>query len=234
VLPHSESFLGVARPLPGQDNEHMATQTEHSRLIAEAAREILRPLGVRQKGRSRSWIDDRAWWLGHVEFQPSSWSKGSYLNVGVMWLWHELPYLTYDVGYRVHDFEPYRNSQQFQEVAVTLARKAADEITKYRVTFASVDSAAVYFASLPDMASSSFLSAGIVFGLEGRANDARKWFDAYLALDDDRSFVSEEKQRIHELRDLLDDQPVFKRRIRESIARTRELQKLPPLVDWQF
>jgi hypothetical protein len=151
-----------------------------------------------------------------------------------MWLWRELDYLVYDVGYRVHDFEPYKDGQQFQEVAVTLAHKAAGEIMKYRVMFASVDSAAAYFESLPEVAPSDFLSAGTAFALVGRVREARNWFDAYVALDDDRPWVLEEKQLARELRALLDDQPALKRRIRGSIARTRELLKLPPLADWQF
>src|SRR5256885_11111558 len=60
----------------------MAEADPHSKLITAAAREILRPLGLFQKGRSRVWLDDQGWWLGVVEFQPSDWSKGSYLNVG--------------------------------------------------------------------------------------------------------------------------------------------------------
>lgn len=212
----------------------MATQPEHSRLIGEAAREVLRPLGLRQKGKSRTWIDDRTWWLGLVEFQPSSWSKGSYLNVGVMWLWHELPYLVYDVGSRVHDFQAYQDGRQFQQVVGTLARKAADEISEYRVMFASLDSATDYFASLPEIAPSSLLSAGIVFGLVGRASDARRLFDVHLAIDDDRSFVVEEKQRVRELRGVLGDHSAFKSRVRGSIARTRELLQVPPLADSPF
>jgi hypothetical protein len=212
----------------------MAAEAEHSRLIAETAREILGPLGVRQKGRSRSWIDDRTWWLGHVEFQPSSWGKGTYLNVGVMWLWHELPNLVYDVGHRVQDFEPYEDSQQFQSVATAVAHKAAEEISTYRVMFASLDSAAEYFANLPEVEPNSLLSAGILFGLVGRENEARKCFDFHIAIDDDRPFVLVEKQRATELRELLGDQLAFKRRVRGSIARTRELLELPPLADSPF
>jgi hypothetical protein len=74
----------------------------HTRLLTAAARGILRPLGLRQKGRSRTWLDDRGWWVGVVEFQSSSWSKGRYLNVGGMWLWHEHGRdVHFDVGHRV-------------------------------------------------------------------------------------------------------------------------------------
>lgn len=34
--------------------------------------EVLAPLGVRRRSRSRTWLDDHGWWLGIVEFQPSA------------------------------------------------------------------------------------------------------------------------------------------------------------------
>ena len=42
------------------------------------------------------WIDDNGWYLSVVEFQPSVWDKGSYLNVSVHFLWDEKDYLSYD------------------------------------------------------------------------------------------------------------------------------------------
>jgi hypothetical protein len=60
-----------------------------STIIAAAARRTLSPLGVARRGRSRLWIDDHGWWLINVEFQPSGWAKGCYLNVGHQHLWVE-------------------------------------------------------------------------------------------------------------------------------------------------
>lgn len=58
----------------------------HDKIIAEAAKAALRSLGFQRKGRSRTWLADHGWWLTIVEFQPSAWSKGSYLNVAAHWL----------------------------------------------------------------------------------------------------------------------------------------------------
>ena len=38
-------------------------------------------MGFWRKGRSRMWLADRDFWLGVVEFQPSGFRKGTYLNV---------------------------------------------------------------------------------------------------------------------------------------------------------
>ena len=78
----------------------------HSRLLTEAARRHLRPLGVTQKARSRTWLDDRGWFVANVEFQPSGWSKGSYLNVGAHFLWTWNGFLSFDLGSRIEGFVP--------------------------------------------------------------------------------------------------------------------------------
>ncbi|WP_352820518.1 DUF4304 domain-containing protein [Mesorhizobium sp. M0898] len=65
--------------------------SEHGRIIASQAKIVLKPAGFQRKGKSRIWIADRGFWLSVVEFQPSSWSKGTYLNVAVHWLWGSLP-----------------------------------------------------------------------------------------------------------------------------------------------
>src|SRR5262249_16802956 len=93
----------------------------HSTLITRSARSMLRPLGLMQKGRSRTWLDDHGWWLCVVEFQPSAWSRGSYLNVGCCWLWQVKGYLSFDEGNRVENFSGFENEAQFADVSDRLA-----------------------------------------------------------------------------------------------------------------
>jgi hypothetical protein len=216
----------------------MSTEPEHSRIIAAAAVSALQPLGLNRKGRSRTWLDDQAWWLGIVEFQPSSWSKGTYLNAGVMWLWNEFPYLAYNVGGRVEGlgqgFAAYSDEQQFKEVAAGLARRAADEVSGFRKMFRDPSRCAAHYESLSQIPPNSFFDAGVVFGLSNRTPEAEMWFQRYLAIDDGRAFVLEEKTRVRELLAILRDEHNFKRRVRASIARTRELLHLPVLADWPF
>ncbi len=80
----------------------MATQSIHSKILIQTAKTLLTPLGIVQKGQSRTWIDDHGWWVIMMEFQPSGWSKGTYLNVGVCWLWDRNNYLSFDVGDRIN------------------------------------------------------------------------------------------------------------------------------------
>jgi hypothetical protein len=118
-------------------------EAEHQRLIREAAKRHLAPLGLRQRGRSRCWIDDHGWWLITVEFQPSSWSKGSYLNVGAMWLWRPIDALTFEYGSRVGGFSKFSNPVEFVGAVDSLAASAAAEVVRIRAALGgTIDSVA--------------------------------------------------------------------------------------------
>ncbi|GMM86926.1 hypothetical protein [Pseudoalteromonas sp. MTN2-4] len=109
----------------------------HSKLINNAAREILKPVGLVRKGQSRVWLDDNGWWLTMVEFQPSSWSKGTYLNVGVSWLWYPKDYLSFDIGYRENSFIEFKDEDSFFSEAIALAEKAKDKALTHRRSMSS-------------------------------------------------------------------------------------------------
>lgn len=64
----------------------MAKQNEHGKLIAAAAKAALLPLGCVRKGQSRCWFSDERYWYIFIEFQPSSWSEGTYFNIFPIWL----------------------------------------------------------------------------------------------------------------------------------------------------
>ena len=100
-------------------------QPTHDKLIARAAKKELGSLGFARKGRSRTWIADHGWWATIVEFQPSSWSKGSYLNVAPHWLWSCNDFLSFDFGGRLQEHVPFESDEQFSEATANLAALAA-------------------------------------------------------------------------------------------------------------
>src|SRR5690242_12987572 len=106
----------------------MSEVSPHSALLTSAARRHLRPMGLIRKGRSRHWTDDRRWWIINVEFQPSGFGRGSYLNVGVQWLWKMFPTHAFEVGYRVEGFVRFESVTQFEPEADRLALLAADRV----------------------------------------------------------------------------------------------------------
>lgn len=118
-------------------------ENEHGRIIASEAKTVLQPAGFRRKGQSRVWIADRGFWLSVVEFQPSSWSKGTYLNVAVHWLWGSLPQtLTFDRSERVGGFVEFQNSAQFVPLVGQMARKVLEIDQIHRSMFPPVQATA--------------------------------------------------------------------------------------------
>jgi hypothetical protein len=110
---------------------------EHNKIIRNAAREILAPLGVFQKGQSRIWIDDNGWFLTIIEFQPSGWSKGAYLNASMHFLWSKQEGISFDfsfdIGARVHShIEHADNGSEFYSEMIKLSKIAEEEVKKYR------------------------------------------------------------------------------------------------------
>lgn len=111
----------------------MPSDVDHNKLIKQAANLVLKPYGLFQKGSSRIWIDDNGWYLIVVEFQPSAWDKGSYLNVAIHYLWDEKDYLSFDYGHRVNSFVRFDgNETKFLSDMQSLAEIAMNKVMEYR------------------------------------------------------------------------------------------------------
>lgn len=154
----------------------------HDKILADAAKRALTPLGFRRRGRSRVWLADHGWWLTVVEFQPSGWSKGSYLNVAAHWLWSESGVLSFDLGDRIAEFEKYTSDEQFAGAASKLANQAADNARRLAETFISVNVVAETLLSSesakadPGRISWSIYHAGVAAGLAGRFEKSADMF----------------------------------------------------------
>jgi hypothetical protein len=207
----------------------MAKEEVHSKLLTGAARKVLRPAGFTQKGRSRTWLDDRSWWVGVVEFQPSSWSKGSYLNIGVMWLWPEKNYISFDVGGRENEFIEYTDEMQFKPVAEIFASTAFEKAMKYRDKFSTVALAADYLSQRPDSGRPQY-NAGVACGLAGYSGRANDLFQAVCALEADTDWMRELHRDCQELISLLKSPSEFMKRIEKNINSTRANLKLEPIA----
>jgi hypothetical protein len=108
-------------------------QSNHNKIINAVAKEILQPLGLFQKGQSRTWIDDNGWFFIVVEFQPSGFDKGSYLNVGVNYLWRLCDYFAFNYGDREGHFVKYKGKDDvFCTKMEMLSIMAKDKVVEYR------------------------------------------------------------------------------------------------------
>jgi hypothetical protein len=100
-----------------------------NRLMRDAGRRHLTPIGVRQTSRSaRMWTADRGWWLINVEFQPSRHLVGSYLNVGLQHLWTPKDHRVFEYSSR----QPIDGHGQFVDLSGddAFAGDAADALAR--------------------------------------------------------------------------------------------------------
>lgn len=207
----------------------------HDKIIAAAAKAALGPLNFQRKGRSRLWLADFSWWLAVVEFQPSSWSKGSYLNVAAHWLWGEMGCISFDFGGRLAEFEEYQSDAQFTAAATRLAERAGREAQHLSQAFSSLEYAADVLlrkartTSAPGTGYPGWpeYHAGVASALVGRSADASEMFASIL----DRpappgSIVHPATERMARL---VFEPLEMKREVSLLIARQREALRLPVL-----
>jgi hypothetical protein len=160
----------------------------HDRIIANAAQAALSPLGFTRKGRSRTWLADHGWWVIIVEFQPSAWSKGSYLNVAAHWLWSEINALSFDFGGRIAEHVEYLTDTQFKAAAAQLAERAAVEAHCLSALFGDLSNAATVLLEeaqtkdrlLHQHSGWRDYNAGVAAALVGRSAEAREMFTRIL------------------------------------------------------
>jgi hypothetical protein len=213
----------------------MSANTPHARLLNDAALEVLEPLGLTQVGRSRTWLDDHGWWLALVEFQPDREARGSYLNVGVMWLWRPAEEFSFDVGYRVGDFKTFRNKAQFEREALDMANRAAARIEKYRAMFSSLDLAAEYLVQHHDGGDPwARYHTGVACALTGRPEQACRCFDDFLELARRAGWPQSLLRRAVDLRTLAATAERFRLAIEGLVGTTRESLGLPRVAGAVF
>lgn len=112
---------------------------QHNKIINAAAKRILAPEGLFRVGSSRTWIDDNGYFVIQVEFQPSSYDRGSYLNVGISFLWETSEglneTLASNIGYRVNKvgYVSYRGTDAaYEKKMEDFAEVAMEKVREYR------------------------------------------------------------------------------------------------------
>lgn len=201
---------------------------EVGKIIATAAKAALLPLGCQRDGKSRSWVSDQRFWLIVIEFQPSSWQKGTYLNVGAMWLWNVRAGHTFHVGYRVGNFIPFYSPESFGPAVTELAAQAAQEVQRRRDQFNSLQNIYHYLVDNTSEENPSIFHAAIAAGLVGDIDTARHLFQISDALPiQDVQWQIELRAKIAALAAQLDQPALFRNSVLNNIQESRRLNGLP-------
>jgi len=206
----------------------MRNNSEHNEIITRAARAHLAPLGCKRAGRSRVWLSDQRAWVIMIEFQPSGFCKGSYLNVAPSWLWYPKDHLTFDYGpVRFGGFVKFESASQFKPEAEALAEQAAQSVLQFRD---ELDSPAAIAAQLVKSAGDDrcwrAYHAAVATGLIGERDTSLRFFAQIITAESHAAWFSELQNFCAELAGKLPDPGAFRNAILTIIAQTRELNKL--------
>ncbi|MGC4750586.1 hypothetical protein ACLQ28_33730 [Micromonospora sp. DT201] len=219
------------------------------RLITAATRECLEPLGLR-RGKSRSWYDDRDWWIINVEFQASR-RPGTYLNIGAMWLWTDQEHWSFDEGCRVHwqgdgsfasttplgergwtNFLDFRTADQFSHDVRSLAQIAARRVAELRAQFPDPPSVVRQLASRRTRSDESpwwhAYHTGAAAAFCGDAATARRSFDRITPNNLGVEWEHDLARRASELSSLANDPDALRQRLHTTVQATRQRLKLSP------
>lgn len=192
-------------------------------------------MGLQRQGKSRLWFDDHGWWLTQVEFQPSAWSRGSYLNIGVCWLLYEGTHNSFDVGHRVDvRFVEANEQTDFESEMAAMAERARQEVLKYRDTFATLRKAADHFLGMNSLSTWESYYGGVILGLCGESQHAREFLNAVAKHDATCNWELALAQRAADLLPLLSQADAFAKTVTGIVRRTRSIGILPDVTNITF
>lgn len=205
---------------------HPGTPEDHSRTIAQEARTALAPLGLSRRGRSRTWLDDQGWWLGVVEFQPSGFGRGTYLNVGLMFLWRPIDHLAFEIGDRVESFTA-ASEPDFALAVRSKAERAAQEVTSLRRRFQTLTDVVDHYSGTRKLGLYDRVHLGIALGLGGPPDDCRLQLDHALRECEEVPPGWPIRQWLPQARAAAEDPASFRRWAEDAIRFTRTALRLP-------
>jgi hypothetical protein len=154
---------------------------DHNKVIRAAAKGALAPLGLIQQRNSRIWYDDHGWWAIVVEFQPSGFDRGSYLNVAVAWMLYECEHWAFDIGGRAEGFHAASGEHQFEAAMSAVAAVAARKVIEYRERFSTLEDMRSYYQTVDGQGGWPDYYAGVLEGLCGDRASAERRFMAVIS-----------------------------------------------------
>jgi hypothetical protein len=197
-------------------------------------------MGLVQKGRSRTWLDDHGWWVAMVYFAPSPWAMGASLGINATMLWVGQDWLP--LSYSRENFEGVRESQphveytsdkQFEPEARRLVELAAGEIERVRADYKSLaDWLPVLEMNARNTGSWQLLDAAIAAGLLGIKKTATHWLAEWISdLENERDvqWVHDALTHARSLSTVISDTALLRRTILSEVETARRHHRLPTL-----
>ena len=208
----------------------MTTQIDHNKLLKKIAKERLKPYGIFQKGQSRTFLYDRGWFTIVIEFQPSSWSKGTYLNIGVDFNFYPRDNFAFGFGYREKGFEEFKDEEQYTKLVNELCDLTIKRVQELNENFIDIWTALKTSDTENESNIWRIYEVAILNAVASNIDDARKLLTIVSKTKCEYDWQIERKKLTDELLDWLAESPVSLDKIKNIIIETRELKKLPKMT----
>lgn len=182
----------------------------HQQVLTRLATELLGPAGLVRRGRSRTWLDDHGWWVGVVTLEPSGFSRGTHLTVGVTWPFSldPDPDLVLDDPRRVGPFVPDESDDGFAAAVEGLLRDGLGEVERRRRRLSTPGAAAEEVGARAGRGGWPAWDAACLHGLAGDASHAARLLDAVVTTAEDRAWWAPVRERAAAWRSLADADPL--------------------------
>ena len=204
----------------------MTADIDHNKLLTTTAKTKFKPHGIVQKGQSRIFLCDNFWYTIVIEFQPSSWDKGTYLNVSVDFNFYPRDYFAFGYGGRLKEFVTFNNENQFQKDVSDLCDIAIKKIAILKTQFADLSTAKDILSKELNPADSwNNLDLSILCMLTSDKATAKAILNKVLSDQCDHDWEIQRRKFAVTLMDWF-DKPNFDIKIDEQIKATRKLKKL--------
>jgi hypothetical protein len=208
----------------------MTTQIDHNKLLKKIAKERLKPYEIVQQGQSRTFLYDRGWFTIVIEFQPSSWSKGTYLNIGVDFNFYPRDYFAFGYGYREKGFEEFKDEEQFNKLVNELCELTIKRVQELEQKFTDLWTALKTVEKEKADDTWRIYEVAILNILTSNFDKARKQLFQVSKTNCEYDWEIERKKVADELLDWLKEKPRDLDKIENLINKTRQLKKLPTVT----
>ena len=178
---------------------------DYNKLIAAKERDALKHLSFSRVRKSRLWLRDNGWWSVVVEFQPSSFSKGTYVNVAVSHLLYESCGWTFNISRGLPGFASAEDDVAFESKVEDLAQEAATVATSLQSRYQSVANSLEWYRQQDRRSVWDEYYAGVLSSFLGEHDNTSAFFEVILANEYERSWEQAVQARAAALSFLLQD-----------------------------
>ena len=205
----------------------MAHEFDHNKVLKKIALHRLTPHGIIQQGTSRTFLYDKGWWTIIIEFQPSSYSKGSYLNIGLDFNFYPRSYFAFTYGSRENSFQEATDEKQFSQIINHQCDFIITRVKELQLKCRDIWAATATFKKQFRKDPWDKFDLGVLYGLTGQHGKSKSLLEQLINEKCQHEYEFARQQLAIQILSWFENSEVFPLKIKYLINETRQLKKLP-------